>query len=106
VVETCAALQVRCLSVRIISDAVDDVLPKEIEKLMAQESTAAKLGAAAAALWNRPSAAKDLWQLKEDALVASDKLAKFLLGVKRQLPVEKRAPTIETDDEQTSPESS
>jgi adenosylhomocysteine nucleosidase len=99
VVEACAALQVRCLSVRIVSDAVDDAVPKEVEKLLAQKSTAAQLGAAAAALWNRPSAAKDLWQLKEDALKASDKLAKFLLGVMRQLPIEKRAPTMEADGE-------
>jgi adenosylhomocysteine nucleosidase len=100
VVEACAALHVRCLSVRIISDGVDDALPKEIERLMAQESTAAKLGAAAAALWNRPSSAKDMWALQEEALVASDKLAKFLLGVMRQLPIEKRELDLEQPHEQ------
>jgi adenosylhomocysteine nucleosidase len=103
VAETCAALHVRCLSVRIISDGVDDALPKEIEKLISQQSTAAKLGAAAAALWNRPSSAKDLWALQEEALVASDKLAKFLLGVMRQLPIEQRAPTMEDEGEPPAP---
>jgi adenosylhomocysteine nucleosidase len=98
VAQACAAHHVRLLAVRIVSDAVTDVVPKEVEKLLAQKSTAAQLGAAAAALWNRPSAAKDLWQLKEDALVASDKLAKFLLGVLRQLPIEKRAPTMESEE--------
>jgi hypothetical protein len=30
---------------------------------------------------------KDLWQLKEDAIRASDRLAKFLEGIVTQLPV-------------------
>ena len=79
----------RFLSVRIISDAVDDELPKEIDKLLQQENRVAQLGAAAAALWNRPSSAKDMWKLKEDALRSSDRLARFLPGVIEQLPIEK-----------------
>lgn len=89
--QACRQAKTRLLSVRIISDAVDDALPKEISKLLEQETTAAQLGAAAAALWNRPSAAKDLWKLKQDALQASDRLAKFLVGVIEQLPLESPA---------------
>ena len=85
-----AAARTRFLSVRVISDAVDDELPKEIDRLLNQKTTAAQWGAAAAALWNRPSSAKDMWKLKEDALAASDRLAKFLVGVITQLPIDRR----------------
>ena len=85
VAKVCQEHGVRLLSVRIISDAVDDELPPEIEHLLAQKTLAAKLGAAAGAIFRRPSAAKDLWQLREDALKASDRLAKFLVGVIEQL---------------------
>lgn len=98
VAHVCQREKVRFLSVRIISDTVEEELPNEIEKLLDQQTTAAKLGAAAAALWNRPSAAKDLWKLKEDALSASDRLAKFLTGVIAQLPIQEvKLPADESD---------
>lgn len=86
VAEVCQELQTAFLSVRIISDAVDDELPLEIEKLLAQTSLAGKLGAAAGALFQRPSSAKDWWQFQEDALKASDRLARFVTGIVAQLP--------------------
>lgn len=73
------------LSVRIVSEALDDQLPVELERLQDQNSWAAKLGVAAGALFHRPSSIKDMWKLKEDALKASDRLARFLEGVTRQL---------------------
>jgi adenosylhomocysteine nucleosidase len=85
VAQACREAGTRLLSVRIISDAVDDELPPEIEHLLAQKSLAGKIGAAAGAVLHRPSAAKDLWNLREDALKASDRLAKFLRGVVPQL---------------------
>ncbi len=86
VAETCRKLGVPCLAIRIISDAVDDELPPEIEHLLKQKSLAGRLGAAAGAVMKRLGAAKDLWKLREDALKASDRLAKFLIGVTEQLP--------------------
>ena len=86
VARACAEQGVRLLSVRIISDAVDDELPPELENLLEQKTLAGKVGAAAGAVLKRFSAAKDLWQLREDALKASDRLAKFLAGVVGQLP--------------------
>ncbi len=86
VAEVCRDLGARLISVRIISDAVDDTLPPEVERLLGQRSLAGKLGAAAGAMFRRPSAAKDLWNLREDALKASDRLAKFLRGIVGQLP--------------------
>lgn len=85
VAETCQQQGAQLLSVRIISDAASDELPPEIEHLLAQKTLAAQLGAAANAVLKRFSAAKDLWQLREDALKASDRLAKFLVGVVSQL---------------------
>ncbi|MEX2176342.1 MAG: hypothetical protein WD872_18410 [Pirellulaceae bacterium] len=86
VAQACRDLGAKLVSVRIISDAVDDELPPEIEALLDQKSLAGKLGAAAGAMLKRFSAAKDMWRLREDALKASDRLAKFLRGVVRQLP--------------------
>jgi adenosylhomocysteine nucleosidase len=86
VVEACRQLNVPCLAIRIISDAVDDELPPEVEHLLKQRSLAGKLGAAAGAIMKRFGAAKDLWKLREDALKASDRLAKFLIGLAEQLP--------------------
>ncbi len=86
VAEVCRQRKVRFLSLRIISDGVNDRLPDEVERLLKQESTSARLGAALSAVWNRPGSAKDFYQLKERALVHSDRLAKFLRGVLVQLP--------------------
>jgi adenosylhomocysteine nucleosidase len=81
----CRELNTPFLAIRIISDAVDDELPPEIEYLLAQKSLAGKLGAATGAILKRFSAAKDLWRLREEALKASDRLARFLVGVVEQL---------------------
>ena len=88
VAEVCRRERTKFLSARIISDAVDDKLPPEAERLLGQKSLAFKLGAAFGAVLERPSSALDLWQMREDALIASDRLAKFLSGLARQLPVE------------------
>lgn len=84
IAKTCREHNVPFMAIRIISDAVDDELPREIEHLLAQKSFAGKLGAATGAVLKRFSAAKDLWRLREDALKASDRLAKFLASVIEQ----------------------
>lgn len=86
VAEVCSRERIRFLSIRIISDTVDRALPKDIERLVKHKSLAGRLGAAAGAAVRRPSSIKDMWQLKEDALVASDTLARFLAGIIGQLP--------------------
>lgn len=88
VAEVCKRRRTRCLSVRIISDGVDDALPKEIEHLMQQKSITSKAGAVVGAIFNRPGSLKDMWQLKEDALTNAQRLGKFLEGVLEQLPVD------------------
>jgi adenosylhomocysteine nucleosidase len=85
VAQVCQREKTRCLAVRIISDTLEEELPKEVELLLDQKSVAGRLGAAAGALLNRPSSLKDMWKLKEDSLKASDRLARFLVSMIGQL---------------------
>ncbi len=85
VAEACHRMKTRFLAVRVISEAVDDVVPPEIETLVNQSNTAARLGAAAGAIFRRPSSVKEMWRLKEESINSSDRLAKFLQGVLEQL---------------------
>jgi len=85
IAEVCHRERVRFLAVRVISDAMTEELPREVERLIAPQSTARRMGAAVGAIWNRPSSVKDMLKLREDALVASDRLARFLAGVIPQL---------------------
>lgn len=78
VAEVCRRLEVPFSSVRVINDTANDELPSDIENLLEQKSGAARAGAALGAIWRRPASAKDMYQLRENALVASDRLAKFI----------------------------
>ena len=73
------------MAIRVISDPVADRLPPEIEKLLAEPSLVGKLGTAAGAILNRFSAIGDLWQLYEDGLKCSQRLARFLRSMLPQL---------------------
>ena len=85
VARVCQREKVRFLCVRVISDAQGDRLPAEIDHLLRQTSRAGRWGAATGAIFRRPSSVKDMLQLKEHALLASDRLAKFLAGTVTQL---------------------
>jgi adenosylhomocysteine nucleosidase len=85
IAQMCRQHKTRFLAVRVINEALDDELPPDLESLTHQTTSAARLGAAAGAIFRRPSTVKDLWRLKEEAIKASDRLAKFLEGVFRQL---------------------
>jgi len=86
VVEVCRRRGVPVLAVRIVIDTADEQLPPEVRGLLKQKTLASQLGAALGALWHRPSSFKDLYRLKENALLASDRLARFLAWAIRQLP--------------------
>lgn len=74
------------ISVRIISEAIDDQLPQALKAYREQKSLAGKLGAVTGALLDQPSSIQKMWKLQDDAIKLSDRLAKFLLGVVEQLP--------------------
>ncbi len=56
-------------------------LPREVERLTRPRTLAGRWGAALGAILSRPGAIKDLYKLRENALAASDRLARFLVGV-------------------------
>lgn len=85
VAEVCRQQRTRFLSVRVISDDLNDQIPPELERLAQHSSMAGKLGAATRAIWQRPGIVKEMWRLRETAQRASDRLARFLTGVVPQL---------------------
>ncbi len=85
VAEVCRRREVRFLAVRVVIDTVDEELPPDVEHLLSQKTVPGKLGAATGSLWRRPSSLKDMYRLRENALVASEQLAKFLDGMVEQL---------------------
>jgi adenosylhomocysteine nucleosidase len=86
VAQACGRANVPFLSVRVISDAVGDRLPAEVDNLLRQKTFGGQMGAVAGALFRRPSSVRDLWRLKESALVASDELARFMECIVGELP--------------------
>ena len=78
VAEVCRQRAVDFLAVRSISDAVDEELPPDIGKLLAQKSFAGQLGVAMGSIFRRPAAVKDLFNLHQNALASSSRLARFL----------------------------
>ena len=85
VAEVCRGRSVSFLAIRVVSDAVDDKLPREVEKLLHQKTRTARFGAALGAILNRPGSFKEMYQLHANALLASDRLARFLAAVIQQL---------------------
>jgi adenosylhomocysteine nucleosidase len=79
--EVCRRRQVAFLSVRVINDTADETLPNDVERLLNQKTGAARLGAALGAVCRRPASIKDLYRLRENALVASQRLARFLADI-------------------------
>lgn len=67
-----------CAAVRVISDAVDDELPREVTALARPQSTLRRLGTALGAVGRRPRAALELWRLYEHAVVDARTLARAL----------------------------
>jgi len=78
VAEVCRRRRVAFSSIRVIGDAADEELPRDVERLLVQKTGAARLGAAVRAVCRRPSSLKDLYRLGENALASSERLAGFL----------------------------
>jgi adenosylhomocysteine nucleosidase len=78
VAEVCRQRAIEFFAVRAISDAMEDELPPDVGKLLAQKSFAGQLGAALGSIFRRPAAVKDLFNLHQNALASSNRLAAFL----------------------------
>lgn len=77
--DACRQHGVRFLGVRVISDTIDETLPPEIASIAAQPTWGKRFSAAASAVWSRPSAAKDLWNLQQRVWEGSHQLGTHLL---------------------------
>jgi adenosylhomocysteine nucleosidase len=78
VAEVCRRRNVAFSSIRVINDTADEQLPKDVNYLLTRKTRAAQWGAALGTACHRPGSIKDMYQLRENALVASGRLAKFL----------------------------
>ena len=81
VAKVCRREGVPFFAVRVIVDSVDEEVPAEVRRLTSRKTAAQRIGAIAGSLVRRPSAIKDLWNVYETSLAASQTLAKFLESV-------------------------
>ena len=91
VAEVCRVREVPFLSIRVILDAVEDRIPKDITKILENlgKGTSRFSGALLGSLWSRPSVVLDLVSLKRRAFTATEHLAKFAVAeLARRKPVE------------------
>ena len=88
------------LAVRVISDQVTDEISADIAHIGQQTTRVGRIGAAFGSLVRRPSSVKDMFRLREQALIASDSLADFLVAAIQLLCPKARdqEPRIGTDD--------
>ena len=80
----CQDRKTRFMAIRAVSDDLSADLPAEVLSLVG-ETGSVRIGAVIGALWKRPGSYKEMWRLRENAIVASGHLAKFLDGVVKQL---------------------
>ncbi|MGD9126989.1 MAG: hypothetical protein PVH19_06385 [Planctomycetia bacterium] len=76
--KVCRAEEIPFSAMRIVIDPMDEELPADIQRLTDQPSMGARIGAAIGAICRRPSNLKTMVGLRENAIQASDRLARFL----------------------------
>jgi len=102
VADVCETRGVPFAAVRVVNDAVADELPPDVERLLRQTSNAARFGAALGTVFRRPSSVKELLSLQQNAITASDCLAKYLARAISQLPT-CSTPGTTADSDSTPP---
>lgn len=88
VADACRTYATPFMSIRIVSDSVRDALPREISRLINKPTRVRQIGFVLGAMVRRPSVARDLLQLQRSALDLSERLARFLEQMLKQLPRE------------------
>lgn len=66
------------IAVRVVTEAWDQLPSLQLKTLLEQGSLTGKIGAAVGSLIQEPKSAGELWRIQEDAMQASDRLARFL----------------------------
>jgi adenosylhomocysteine nucleosidase len=84
IAQLCRERKVRFMAMRSVSDDLSADLAPEVLSLIGATGSI-RLGAVIGALWKRPGSYKDMWQLRENAMLAAESLAEFLDGVVKQL---------------------
>jgi adenosylhomocysteine nucleosidase len=84
VAEVCRERKVKFLAVRGISDDCSADLPSEVLSVLGGTGSI-RAGAVLGALWKRPSSYKDLWRLRQNATLAADRLALYLISMLKQM---------------------
>ena len=84
VVQTARKRDKNVMAIRAISDTLDVDLPPEVLAIFGEKGTI-RTGALVGSIFKRPGSVKDLWKIRENAVHASESLAKFVIGVIPQL---------------------
>lgn len=85
IMEICRQASVKCMSVRVITEELDEQPPELMSRMMKQGTKAGKLGALSKGVFTKIAGVKEMWDLKNAAYLSSERLAKFLFGVIEQL---------------------
>jgi len=85
IAEICRQAAVRCMSVRVITEGIEDQPPALLSRIMKHKSKAGKLGVLSKGMLTELSSVKELWDLKNQAYQSAERLALFLEGVLMQL---------------------
>ena len=71
IARVCRDLDLPMVSIRAVTDNVDDEIPPDIQALLKQSSKAGQAGAALTLMWKRPAAFKQLCALRENAMTSA-----------------------------------
>ncbi len=85
IMEICRQASVKCMSVRVITEELDEQPPELMSRMMKQDTKAGKLGALSKGVFTKIAGVKEMWDMKNAAYLSSERLAKFLFGVIEQL---------------------
>ena len=85
VAEVCRQQGTRMMAIHVVAESLAEQSRVSVREVKAQDSLAARIGAAAGAMIEQPSSAMHYWNEKETTLRLSDRLASFLTGIVQQL---------------------
>ena len=85
IAEVSRILKVPMMAMHCVAQGLNERQSSVLNQLKTQDSFAGVVGAAAGALLDQPGSVKEFWTDKEATIKNSDRLAKFLVGIIRQL---------------------